>query len=105
MVRSILLVLALLCSHSATIRGDDYLLRIDTMGYVDRSDEIPKEILLHSIEIVVRPQSPFRCKVVVCAETLVVAGKLSPVDHGDFNVQIRFAHSVDTGIRVLVNDE
>gem|GEM_PF-2080891 len=104
MTRSILLLLAVQCSFATAIYSDDYVLRIDTMGYVDASGKEPRETLLHSIETVVRPQVPFRCKAIFGTKTLNVAGKLLPADHGEFRVQIRYTHAVETGIPVLVKD-
>jgi hypothetical protein len=44
---------------------------------------------------------PFRGRVSMGSETIVLAGKLSPADNGEFKVQLKHEHSVDTGTTVL----
>jgi len=106
MNRFILIALAVQCSCAAATNADDYLLRVDTIGYVDEpaSEKAPKETVLRSIEVVARPESAFHSKVTTGPQTLVMAGNLRRDDDGGFVVQIRYAHSVDTGNTVPTED-
>lgn len=99
MNRIILLALAVCCSCASVTIADDYLVRLDTIGHAERpvAEDDSKEAVLHRIEVVARSQSPFHAKVRMGMQTLVLAGKLSPDDSGDFRVQFRYVHSVDTG--------
>ncbi len=104
MNRSILLAFAVYCLCCSATNADDYLLRVETLGYVDKSEKDPKEMILRSIEVVARPDSAFLSKVNTGTQTLLVAGKLRPADSGGFNVQIRYVYSIDTGITVPTED-
>lgn len=97
MNRFILLAFAVLYSSGATAIADDYVLRLDTMGYVDKpaTEKKPKERVLHSIEVVARPKSPFRGKLTIGTQTLSLAGELRPDDKGGFIARIRYVHSVE----------
>ena len=99
---SVLLAVAVCCSCGSITNVDEYLLRVDTVGYVDKptSEQDPKETVLRSIEVVARPQSSFHSKVNIGTETLVVDGKLRPADGGGFEVWIRYLYSNDTGVSV-----
>ncbi len=108
MYRSILFALAA-CAFGVSITlGDDYLLRIDTLGTDGPASEVePPETMLHSIEIIARSRMPFRGRVGIGAETVSVAGnlhpadrigKLRPADRAEFTVQLEYQHLVDTGM-------
>lgn len=102
MNRFILLACAIHCSSAATTIVDDYLLRLDTIGYSDKpaSEKDPKETILHSVEVVARPQAAFHGKVSIGTQTLTLTGKLCPAEKGTFTLHIRYSHSNDTGITV-----
>ncbi|MGM0485328.1 MAG: hypothetical protein ACQESR_01010 [Planctomycetota bacterium] len=106
MNRFILLTFAVhsVCA-SATI-ADDYLLRLDTIGYVEKpaSEKAPKETVLRSIEVVAHPNSTFHGRVTIGPQTLTLAGTLYPADDGGFKVHIRYIHSLDTGTTVPGED-
>ena len=106
MNRFILLAFAVYCSSGATTIADDYFLRLDTIGYVDKpaSEKNRKETILRSIEVIARPQSAFHGKVTIGTQTLSLAGELRPADNGGFNVQIRYLYSIDTGTTVPTED-
>ena len=107
MVRFILLAVAVHCSCVSATVADDYLLRIDTVGYVDRpaAEKHPKKTVLRSIEVIARPQSAFHGKTKIGAQqSLTLTGKLSPADNGKFAVQFRYVHSIDTGVTVPTED-
>ena len=88
MNRFILIAFALHCSCAAATNADDYLLRVDTIGYVDEpaSEKPPKEVVLSSVEVVARPESAFRTRVTTGRQTLVLAGNLRRGDDGGFVV-------------------
>ncbi len=96
MRQTILLLFAIVSFCSAVPADDEFLLRIDGIGSIDSSEESPKEIVLHSIQALARPNQTFHSKVKVGSETLMMSGRLHQVD-GEFRVQIRYKHSVDTG--------
>ena len=99
MKRFILIASAIYFSCAAA-HADDYLLRLDTIGFVDApaSEKDPKETIFRSIEVVVRPKSAFYSKVEMGTQKkLTLAGKLSPADDGGFHVQIRYAYSIEAG--------
>jgi hypothetical protein len=99
MNRSILLIVALCCSFGSVASADDFLLRLDAIGYVDKpaSEKNPKETVFRSIEVVARPGSAFYGRVKMGVETLVVSGKLDFADNGRFHVHIRSVYLIDTG--------
>lgn len=102
MKRLILLAFAVLCSLASATHADDYLLRVDTVGYVDipASEKDPQETILRSVEVVARPESTFHSKVTTKvstgSETLKVKGKFRPADDGGFEMQIEYRYSIDT---------
>ena len=102
MYRLFLLALTVYLSLAAIATAGDYLLRLDAIGYVDQpaSETGPKQTVFHSIEVIARPQSTFHCKSQVGKQALVLAGKLHAVDISEFEVQIRYRESVDTGATV-----
>ncbi len=107
MNRFILLAFVVQCLCASIAIADDYLLRLDTIGYVDRpaAEKHPKETVLRSIEVVARPGSVFHGKVRVgTVQTLTLTGKLSPADKGGFTLLIRYVHSIDSGVTVLTED-
>ncbi len=106
MNRSLLLAFAVCFSCNSAAIADDYLLRIDTIGYIDKpaSEKDPKETNIRSIEVVARPESAFHSKVSTGNQTLFVVGKLLRAENGGYHVQIRYVHSIDTGISVATED-
>lgn len=106
MKRFILLALAVHASCAASAIADDYLVRLDAIGYVDvpASERDPEEAVLYSIEVVVRPQTPFHAKAQIGPQTLTLSGKISQFENGDFVGQVRYAHSADTGIIIPTED-
>ncbi len=93
---TILSLFAMLSLCHGAAGNDEYLLRVDTIGYLDSTEEVPKESVLHSIEVLARANETFHSKVSVGSETLIMSGKLHQQD-GEFRVQFRSTHSVDTG--------
>lgn len=106
MNRFILLAFAVHFSPTAIAIADDYLLRLDTIAYVDKSaaEQDPKETILRSIEVVARPKSAFHGRADVGEQTLTLAGELRPADNGGFNVLIRYIYSMDKGTTVPTED-
>ena len=107
MNRSMLFAIAVCCaSATANASAEDYLLRLETTGYVDRplAEVDPQEVVLRSIEVVARPGSPFRAKVIMGKETLTFAGKLHPAKDGAFRVEMRYEYSIDTGAKTVSPD-
>jgi hypothetical protein len=106
MIRSIVIGLAIQCvSTSATI-ADDYLLRLESIGYVDApsTEDSPKETVFRSIEIVARSESTFYGKVKTGRQTLQLAGELRAAERDTFRVNIHYIHATDTGRITLTDD-
>ena len=99
MKRLILLAFALYCGSAETAIAEDYLLRFETIGYVDRpaTEKNPKEFVLRTIEVVTRPGSAFHGKVQIGDQTLILSGELHPSDRGQFRAHLRYTHLVDIG--------
>ncbi|MFN0195934.1 MAG: hypothetical protein ACKVT0_04270, partial [Planctomycetaceae bacterium] len=110
MKRLILLAFAVASSLGSATHADDYLLRIDTVGYVDipADEKDPKETTLRSIEVVAHPESTFHSKVTTKVSTgwerLKVKGKFRPADDGGFEMQINYDYSIDTEQGVTTED-
>lgn len=106
MNRFILLAFAGCCSFAATTIADDYLFRVDTIGYVDKpaDEKDPEETLLHSIEVIARPESAFHGKVTIGMRTLSLAGELRHSDDGDFIVQFQHTESIDKRHTVVIEN-
>lgn len=107
MFKPLLLAMVVCCSCASSAIAEEYLLRIDEIGFVDRlpSEKDLPETTFRSVEVVVRPDSTFHTKTIIGAETVIVSGKLCPKDKGGFSLQIHYEHTVvDTGI-ILPNEE
>jgi len=106
MNRVILLAFTVQSFSAAAAIADDYVLRVDTVGYVNRpaSEENPKEVVLRSIEVIARRQSTFYGKVKIGSQSLTLVGKLSPAEKGGFNVHIKYICSIDSGTTVPIED-
>lgn len=102
MNRSVLLAIAVCFLCGAAPTEEVFLLRVDTVGYIDQpvSEKEPKETVLRSIEVIVRPEFAFHSKVKTGKQTLVLAGNLRSSDNGGFVVQLRYVDLIDTGISV-----
>lgn len=108
MFKTPLLAMVMCCSWASFAFAEDYLLRVDVIGFVDRltSEKDQAEQTLRSVEVVVRPDSTFHTKIKTGPETVIVSGKLSSRDNGGFSLDIVYEHTVvvDTGIS-LPNEE
>jgi hypothetical protein len=106
MYRMILLAFVVHAACVSVTVGNDYILRIDTVEYTDgpASEIESRKTTLRSIEVIARPDFPFRGRVSMGAETIVLVGKLGPADNGEFQVQLKHEHSLDTGAPALGKD-
>ena len=86
--------------------ADEYLIRVDAVGYEDAivSEKNPEESVLRSIEVFAQPNKPFRSKVRLGVETLVLEGMLTPQADGSFSMQVKYLHEIDTGVIVPTVD-
>jgi hypothetical protein len=102
MRRLILCIAATIALCAGNACCDDFLLRLEAIGYVDHPAAAgePEEKLLHSIEVVARTQLPFHARVKTGAETLSFRGELRPKEDGSFLVDFSYEHVVDTGMTV-----
>lgn len=112
----LLFVIAVQLSYTATTLAEDYLLRVDTIGFINEPvsegdsfvkgilEKDPKDRTLKSMEVVVSPGSTFHSKVKVGPQTLTLAGKLRPAEGGRFHVEVRYQDVIDTGTTVLMEN-
>jgi len=85
----ILSTLSLLLGSSGVF-ADEYLIRVDTIGYKDVpvSEKVPVEQLLHRIEVHASPNRAFCSEVRIGPETLTLEGVLKPEADGKFSAKI-----------------
>ncbi len=106
MIRCIFLGLAIQCVLPEATIADDYVIRVETVGYVDRpaAEVKPKETVVRVIEVVARLDSKFYGKVNVGKHTLLVAGELLTAKTGGFHVHIHYVHTLDTGFTIPIQN-
>jgi hypothetical protein len=94
------------CSLATAAVAEDYRLRLDAVGYVDAAadDEHSEETVLHSIEVVARPDTAFHGKAAFGTETVRFSGMLRRKEDGKFVLQMKYAHAVYRGTTVLAAD-
>jgi len=90
MMRSTLIGVAMCCVTSATAYANDYIVRVECIGYLDKpaTDKRPLEAVLRSIEVIARAESPFHGKMILGDKTLVLRGELKPAKNGRFDVEV-----------------
>src|SRR5688572_12266571 len=82
--------------------AEDYLLRLETVGYTDQlKEDKPKESSLGTIETLVQPHGKFHIRSVNGRRTYGMSGELQPDDRGGFRVQIRVIDFVVTDETLL----
>ncbi len=99
-MRPIILLAAVSCTlNPVAVLAEEYIVRLETVGYVDRpmSEEASEEVTLRSIEVVARVGAAFHGKVAVRKETLRLTGELRPASDGRFTVEFRYEYKIDTG--------
>jgi len=96
----------LLLLISPAVRAEEYLIRVEGVGYEDvpASEKVPEEQSLYSAEVIAVPNQTFRSRTRLGPETLTLEGKLKPEGDGSFSLKIRFHHEVDTGMTVPTFD-
>lgn len=100
-MKQIIFLILGFCTTCATVSADEqYLLRVDEVGYIKSIESSPKETVSHSIEVVSRPNETFHCKVQTGGYLRTMSGKLVYED-GEFTVQIHYVQTFDDGSRVL----
>lgn len=94
------------CLLASTSSADDYVIRIDTFGFVDKpsADKDPEEATLRSIVVMAHPNAAFHAKVTEGKETLIMNGHLQPSDNGTFKIRIHYTFSIDTGVTVITEN-
>lgn len=82
--------------------AEDYVLRLETVGYTDQLKEAkPKDSSLGTIETLVQPNGKFHIRSVNGRRTYGMTGELKPNDRGGFQVQIRVIDFVITDDTIL----
>ena len=91
-------LLACTCGHA-----EDYLLRIETIGFRDRpeNEKQSAETTLETIEIIARANQPFYGRSSFGSAKLSITGVLEQLKDGRFRTQIRFRSAVDSGQSIL----
>lgn len=99
----------LIAGITATASAEEYLLRLESVGYIDQpeTDSAPKETILRSLETLVEPNKPFRVKLQAGKETITFFGKLrpSPEENAktDFEVEMMYEYrrELETGTTIV----
>lgn len=106
LVFSVLVFSVLVFSVSDAV-GNEYILRIDTIGYFEEPTSAiePEETTLKSIEVVVRPDFPFHARVRLGADAIVLSGEIHPAKNGDFVVEFKYKHPVYGTLTVAGKNE
>ncbi|QDV16383.1 hypothetical protein Pan153_10100 [Gimesia panareensis] len=78
---------------------EEYLLRVNVMGFIDSPEEHPKEKLLRSIEVVTVPGRTFHCKTRLGGHTRSVSGSLN-FEEDEIKVEVDYRHTYDDGTRI-----
>ena len=83
-------ILMVLLANTCT-RAKDYLLRLETSGFRDRSqhDQQQDLTILESIEIIARVNQPFYGNTTIGSAKISVSGIMEQLNDGRFRVQIR----------------
>ena len=99
MFRLSLLPIAFVLLLCFSLSADDFLLRLDTMGFRDKTqnDELRGETILESIEVVVRVNQPFYCRSTIGAAKISFSGLLEQLNDGKFRTHIRYHRSIESG--------
>jgi len=115
------------CLCVGSLAAEDYLLKIETHGYIDavvpddfklneslpdpqsgkppaRREGEPEQKLLRSIEVIVRPDADFRTKSVNGKQTIRLTGRMTSKGDGKFDVTFRHAMLTISDTTVLVEE-
>ncbi|MAG93024.1 MAG: hypothetical protein CMJ48_04675 [Planctomycetaceae bacterium] len=81
-----------------TTGATDFVLRVETTGFVDEpvADTKPKETVLRAIEVVVRPDSRFYGKLEMGKRSLLLVGEIHAAKDGTFDVHVRYVDTLET---------
>lgn len=86
---------------SGTAIADDYLVRVETIGFVNEPDVADhQENVLRSIETVARPGASFHNRVTIGGQTITLSGELHMAEGGGYRVIVRHQFSIDTGLTI-----
>ncbi len=107
MFKTLLLAMVICGSWAPFAFPEDYLLRVDVIGFVDRlpAEKDQPEQTLRTVEVVVRPDSTFHTKIKTGPETVIVSGKLRSKDNGGFSLDIVYDSRVVIDPRTMVPNE
>ncbi|MEQ8788735.1 MAG: hypothetical protein RIC55_20660 [Pirellulaceae bacterium] len=98
MLRILLLTVALQACCASLTSAEDYLLRLDEVGYPKTLvADMPRDLLLHRLEVVARPDAPFRVKVEGGGQVRTFEGTLRAKDDGAFVVDLFYRRAIDSG--------
>ena len=91
MVRWLWLGCVLFC-FTTTASGEEYVFRVDAIGYTDRpaTEIAPTREILRTVEVIARPNVPFRAKAQLGKETVMFSGQLAPTNNGKLRAAIRY---------------
>jgi hypothetical protein len=103
MPKIVAIVFVLVHFIAPTAKAEDYVVRIDTLGYHDAptSEVEPPERILRSIELVCRPDQPAQCQVTIGKETLSLRATLRLLERDRLSVEIDFLRSIDSSDIIL----
>lgn len=100
MLRSLLLTAAALAWCATAASAADYVVRIEEIGYPEEpvTDDAPRDLLLHRLEVVAQPGSPFYARVGSGEQIRTLRGVLRPAKEkeGLFVVEVSYARAIRT---------
>lgn len=99
--QTLLNLFAVLLVFNSHVLADDYVLCLDTVGYVNAptNEEQPKGTVIRSIEAVARPQTDFYSKAALdTKQSLLLSGEITSLGAGKFKVSLRHVYSHSTGV-------
>lgn len=80
---------------SSIVSAEDYLLRIEAVGFRERKVDAPAspQEILDSIEVVAKPNEPFYASATIGAQKVSLKGVIERLDDGRFKVQFKYAYT------------
>ena len=89
-----LLITCSIFPASNVARGEEYVLRLEDIGYEDvPTSGDTEDRVLRRIEVVVRPGSRFLAKARLGREQISITGKVRRLENDTFSVRYAFSHS------------
>jgi hypothetical protein len=98
-----------LCCLTTIASGEEYELHLDEVELIEQpgANIAPKETTVRQIEVLVKPNQPFRFKMQAGKETITFSGKLKPSEDKNskepFIIDVKYQYEFDSGVRVAID--